>query len=176
MGYNINLIDAENPRNSDCRIFINRSFYSFLVSYESYGDSSVVIQSGKYFNLDLYPLTKIAYLEDLTIEELKEIDEKKISLESLKTLVEKFKDKINQDLKFIQNVEFQYEDYYARYSEIELKRMKADGLQIDPDWNEKVEMHKYFIDGQINKDLDVFCEILYCLQSKNVKEVVITAG
>ena len=174
MGYNIDLIDASNPSEGDCSKFINRSFYNFLASYEVYGETSVLIRSGQYFGLDLLPLTKLAYTwEDLPKEE---IEEKKQPVEDLLKLVAEFKEMINLDMGFIQQVDFAWEDYYARYSAIELKSMKESGLQIDPSWNEKVEMQEYFIKGQLNEDLDTFLAILSCFQVNKVKEVVITAG
>jgi hypothetical protein len=104
------------------------------------------------------------------------LNKKKQSVEVLLTVVERFREKINADPNFIKRVNFHYEDYYARYSEIELKSMRASGLQIDPNWNEKEEMHQYFVEGKINDDLDAFISTLKCYQSKKIGEVVITAG
>jgi hypothetical protein len=73
MGYNIDLINANNPSESNCSRFINRSFYSFITSYEVYGEDSVIIQTGRYFNLDLHLLTNVVYTwDDISKEEIEQ--------------------------------------------------------------------------------------------------------
>ena len=64
MGFNIGVYPAQANNYPDCRYFIDRAFYDFVNNGESYGDQSILLQSGKYYGLDLSSLLKLVYTWD----------------------------------------------------------------------------------------------------------------
>jgi hypothetical protein len=64
MGFNIGVYSEQMTNNSDCRHFIDRMFYNFVNSGEQYGDESILIQSGRYYGMDLSALLKLVYTWD----------------------------------------------------------------------------------------------------------------
>ena len=45
----------------ECDKFLERTFYNWVVEFDNYGDQSCIIQTGKYFGMDLKPLTILIY-------------------------------------------------------------------------------------------------------------------
>jgi hypothetical protein len=201
MGFNIGVWSDQTDDNHDCDKFINRTFYSFVMSGDRFGDQSILIQSGRYYGLDLSPLQKVVYPgegeEDYDPDHTNDHTQDSIqNLDTLLELVTRFRNGIAQDPTVCDNISYtSHEDLASIIGKLENERenfIKEAGAEKTKqlfDWLRKDQKEKekeiaenpnpwkpYFDEGQILEDLDNLLASLHCYKSKGVTEVYLTAG
>lgn len=186
MGFNIGVFPAQGNKPLDCYYFIDRAFYVFVNSGEVYGDQSILLQSGKYYGLDLSPLLKLVYTwEEVPADYIKENTQR---TDFLLHLTQSFRDKIQQDPLVCNHITYSWRDESIDLSSPEmqeiLKSMKeeqaADFIRLMggyPHPEENTDPWKeYFEQGQIVEDLNSLIKSIQCLKDKGNDEIFLTAG
>ncbi|MCA8831051.1 hypothetical protein [Hymenobacter pini] len=135
MGFNVTVLRAINSEYEDSGVFINRSYYNFVASYDLFGEKSVIISVGNYLGLDLHPLVKLTYLDNLEGESQEE-EIIKQNVDELLTLVKTFAEKVQSQPNMLKEVTYQAKPFQY-------------GMWAD-----------YFKSGQIIEDLDAIIESL----------------
>lgn len=187
MGYNIGVSSEQTPNNLDCHHFIDRAFYNFVASGEAYGDNSILIRSGQYYNLDLSPLLKIVYTWDEVTKEY--ISENIQSVDTLIELTVAFRDSIQNDNTVCNKIEYTWNNSPLNFSEEDINSMiEKMGKQMAKPFLDTIERQKkeieenpnpwksYFEQGQILEDLKTLIKSIQCYKDKGVTEVYLTAG
>ncbi|MET4108154.1 hypothetical protein ABIB60_003527 [Hymenobacter sp. UYP22] len=64
MGFNITVLGGSNSDYEVSEVFINRSYYNFVASYDLFAEQSVIMSVGDYLGLDLHPLVNPTYLDE----------------------------------------------------------------------------------------------------------------
>ena len=186
MGFNIGVYPAQGNSYPDCRYFIDRAFYDFVNSGESYGDQSILLQSGKYYGLDLSPLLKLVYTWDEVPADY--IKENTQNTDFLLHLTQSFRDKIQQDPLVCDHITYDWREESINLSSPEmqelLKNMEAEqaaaftqmlGGHQDPEENTN-PWKEYFEQGQIVEDLNNLVKGIQCYKDKGIDEIYLTAG
>jgi|GEM_PF-2390959 len=113
MGFNISVQGVKDRDNQDCFEFIDRSYYVFTASLGLFGGNSVLIKSGKYFELDLEPLGNHMYLEsefDSKLTEERYFENAKVDIASILPVLELFLESVKKEPTFLKNVTFDYKE------------------------------------------------------------------
>jgi len=153
MGFNVGVWSDQTDKNNDCEEFIDRVFYYFVDSVEMWGDKSVLVHAGKHYNLDLSPLTKLVYTNGDLPKEYIESNYQDIN--TLYELVISFRDKVKED------------------------RKACDYMEFDPEESDDSGVHPYkhyFESGDLIYDLDSLIKYLEFYKKLGVTEVYLTAG
>ncbi|WP_139920593.1 hypothetical protein [Hymenobacter sp. DG01] len=148
MGFNVTVLRAVDSEYEDSGVFINRSYYNFVASYDLFGEESVIISVGNYLGLDLHPLVKLTYLDSL--EEESEEDEivVKQNVDELLTLVKTVAEKMQSQPNMLNEVTY-----------------KAKPFQYSM-WED------YFKSGQMTEDLEAVIESLTHHKEAGATDVV----
>jgi hypothetical protein len=183
MGFIIGVHSRQLSGNFECYHFIDRTFYNFVSSGELYGEHSILIQSGRYYGVDLSALLKIVY----TWEEISDeyITANVQDAESLLQVVTAFRNRVQADPGVCDHIVYHW---FARSSDktTEAEREACEKfLRMFPDagggWNPETGQllnpwKWYFEQGQVLMDLDTLIRSLKCYKSKGVTEVFLAAG
>lgn len=110
MGFNIGVLS--NTGDFECDKFIDRRFYNWVVEFNSLGEKSCIIQIGKYFNLDLKPLTDLVYIgyDDDDIEYVYGLQNTDFLIQLVSDLI----DNIKSNKSFIDNFKGAWKSYVTR--------------------------------------------------------------
>jgi predicted DsbA family dithiol-disulfide isomerase len=185
MGFNIDVWSDQTDDNHECNHFINRTFYNFVNSGDRVGDQSILIQSGRYYGLDLSPLQNLVYTWDEVTDEY--IQENIQNLDTLLELVTRFRNGIAQDRTVCDKISYAWhedmgilennENLIQDVSTVTTKQL-LDWLQQEPKkaGENSNPWKPYFDEGQILEDLDNLLASLHCYKSRGVTEVYLTAG
>lgn len=138
MGYNIGVSSLQT---GDCDGLIDRGFYNFVASKDTYGEKSILFKTGEYYHLDLTPLTKMVYTwDDVEDDEIM----KNLQLtKHLIELVEKFKDKIIQDNSVCKHIEYVWYDVYSEMTDAEYNlTIQKIGKEREKEFAKMIEQNK----------------------------------
>jgi hypothetical protein len=187
MGFNIGISSKQLNEYVECRYFIDRAFFNFVQSFEMYGNESIIIRSGNYYELDLLPLTKFVYTWDEPSELY--INENLQKTTFLLNLVKAFRDKIKTDNSVCNKIEYVWlnKTYLLDKVGVEnLKKVLGENVALEilkeqePQLNEIKENPNpwewYFKELQILTDLDNLIKSIQCYKDKGVDEIFLTAG
>lgn len=176
MGFNIgvsaNMDDFE--AEMECDKFLERTFYNWVVEFDNYGDQSCIIQTGKYFGIDLKPLTNLIYTND-------ELDDEYIQSGLQKTdfligLVKGLIKKIKAEPTFIEKIKYEINTGPSD----EERKMMIQALGHDPfpkyENPDPNPWKKYVLEGDFLEHLNTLKDSLECFKSKGQDEVFLTAG
>lgn len=105
MGFNLIVCGEADDTYQEQDFFINRSYYTFVANYAMYGDDALIIKAGKYYELDLYPLVIVAYLDNLEPEDQEEATQ---DAGELLALIEAFIEHLQREPEMIDKVRFKY--------------------------------------------------------------------
>lgn len=109
MAFNIGISASGYENDQDCYIFIDPEYYTFVASYHRFGNDSALIQVGRFFGLDVMPLTQLVYTWDEVTEDV--IEENLQDLSTLYTLVQNLHDHIVRDADVINKIHYRaYDD------------------------------------------------------------------
>ncbi|MBK9453011.1 MAG: hypothetical protein IPN95_27050 [Bacteroidetes bacterium] len=176
MGFNIgvsaNMDDFE--AEMECDKFLERTFYNWVVEFDNYGDQSCIIQTGKYFGMDLKPLTILIYTNG-------ELDADYIqsglqNTDFLIDLVSELIKNVSAERNFIEKI--QYEIKSGPTDEERQMLIKAIGHDPFPKYEnpDPNPWKKYVMEGDFLGHLNILKESLECFKSKGQKKVFLTAG
>lgn len=187
MGFNIGVWSDQTQNNADCHQFIDQMFYNFVNSGEQYGDQSILIQSGKYYGLDLSPFLKLVYTWDEVTPDY--IQANIQNVDDLLQLVTSFRDSVEQDHSVCDKVNYGWYEEPLNMAEHEKESLiKEVGEEMAKPFFDMVEQRRkeveenqnpwrwYFDEGQIIGDLNNLLKRLQCYKDKGVTEVYLTAG
>lgn len=176
MGFNIGVSAMTNINEEIhyCDKFLERKFYTWVAEFQNYGDQACIIQTGKYFNLDLKPLTKMVYANS-------EVDDDFIQrmlqpTEFLIDLVNKLIEKVINNINFIDSIEYQIDKGPSEeLRKLMVKNFKKNLFPRDKNPNLN-PWRKYIKEGEFIEHLITLKESLTCFQSKGYSKVYLTAG
>jgi hypothetical protein len=187
MGFNIGVHSEQIPNSFDCHQFLDRAFYSFVSSGEEYGEQSILIQSGKYYGVDLSPLLKLVYTWDEVTQDY--IRENIQSTDDFLNLVTTFRDRILEDRTVCNKINYTGYEKSLNLSEQDMqslinalgetaaaplmKMMKEERTQREENPN---PWKSYFTDGHILEDLNNLIKSIQCFKDKGATEIYLTAG
>jgi hypothetical protein len=187
MGYNLGVYSKQSSEILDCDQFIERTFFNFVCSYENYGNESILIQSGKYYNLDLLPLTKYVYSWDAPDEVY--INENIQETNTLLNLTIELRNKIISDNSVCDKINYTWYDKPYLFDEEEISSLKKEigSTAINSFVKENEQMQKqisdnpnpwknYFETLQILSDLESLIKSLQCYKDNGIEEIYLTAG
>lgn len=187
MGFNIFLYSDDSDANNLCRHFIDRLFYNFVNSGEMYGDESILIQSGKYYEVDLLPLLKLVYTNDEVTEDYIKANTQQTDF--LLVLVETFYDKIILDKSVCDKIKYKAYETRLEFSEEQKQQLiKSLGNEVANSMFESFEVQNnemqqnpnpwksYFESGKILVDLKNLIEALKCFKNNGVSQLYLAAG
>lgn len=171
MGYNISVAANNTEVTTECDRFLERTFYVWVVQFHDYGEQSCIIQTGKYFGLDLTPLTNVIYTRSACDEYgLQETD-------FLINLVSELIDNIHRDRLFIDKIKY---EIYKGPSDLQRKIMiQLVGRQNSYSNYENLDPNpwrKYIVEGEFLEHLNILKESLECFKSKGCEKVFLTAS
>lgn len=149
MGFNVGISAKKHDYDEDLYVFINRSYYNFVASFEALENNSVLVKLGEYLKLDLTPLIKLVYTWDVVSEEY--IDENLQTTDDVITLVELLYSKLKEDPDVFSTIDY------------------LDGFENDS-WND------YATSGQAFKDLENVIRCLKLYKNAGYNEFYFTAG
>ena len=176
MGFNIgvsaNMDDFE--AEMECDKFLARTFYNWVVEFDIYGNQSCIIQTGKYFGLDLEPLTKLVYVGDQEDDHIQEYGLQ--NTDFLIGLVSSLINNVTTQRSFIDKINYKINTGPSdKEQEIKIDSIgrdsspKYDNINPNP-WK------NYVIKGEFLDHLNTLKESLECFKSKGQNEVYLTAG
>ena len=157
MGFNISVTGVQNSDNFDCSKFIDRSYYNFTTSYDMFGNDSVLIKSGEFFNLDLKRLGVHLYMENEFENEQQEkeyFEECKVKVDYILPIIMKFRESINNEPGFLKKVDFSSKENI----------------------NQREYFEEYTSSKEIIEDLSNVIESILCLKEKGETHVYFMAG
>lgn len=176
MGFNIGV--SANTKDfkieMECDKFLERTFYNWVVEFDLYGEYSCIIQTGKYFGLDLKPLTNLIYTNGEM--DFEYIQSGMQNTDFLINLVDNLIKNVISDRNFIDKIENE-PNKGASNEEMETKGItpgydefsKANN-NIGKRWRE------YIIEGEFIEHLNILKESLVCFKSNGQDQVFLTAG
>ena len=187
MGFNIGVSSEQIANNYECYQFIERAFYNFVNSGEQFGEESIIIQSGRYYGLDLSPLLKLVYTWDEVSQDY--IQENIQNTDDLLNLVVNFRDRINDDRFVCDKIEYTaYQLYPAMSDEEKDDLIKEIGEEVvlgliksNEDIKKEIAENPnpwkwYFEGGRIVDDLTDLIKSIQCYKDKGATEIYLTAG
>jgi hypothetical protein len=111
MGFNIIVCGGNESDCEACDVFIDRSYYNFVASYDLFEEESVIIKAGEYVGLDLHPLTNVAYLDDFQEGDEADVEQ---DIDELLLLVKTLMAKVKSEPDMIDKISYQAKS--AQYS------------------------------------------------------------
>ncbi|MBD2720600.1 MULTISPECIES: hypothetical protein [Hymenobacter] len=103
MGFNISVCGGVDSGCEGSDVFINRSYYNFVASYDLFEEESVLVKAGEYAGLDLHPLTNVAYLDGFEEGDEAEVEQ---DVDKLLTLVNAFIAKVKSEPSMIDKINY----------------------------------------------------------------------
>jgi hypothetical protein len=189
MGFNIGISAKGYENDPDCFFFIDPTYYTFVASYHRFGIDSVIIQTGRYFQLDLTPLTRLVYTWEEVTDDY--IEENLQDLETIRDLVQDFHTGVTRDLSVVDKVAYKayddvsfpdealedtsinpYDDVHGIIEQLVQERY----LAREREKNNPNPWKEYFETGQILEDLQQILRSLEAFQERGVKEIYFDAG
>jgi hypothetical protein len=150
MGFNIYVSTIQNEDElEENDFFIDRLFYFFICSFEVYGDESILIKIGKYYDVDLIPLTKLVYFDEDNIDVIRKYSQK---TELLLDVVMKLYEAIKKDSSVCEKLNYQKTDNYFYNS-----------------------VGNYIQHGGILKDLEILIKWIRYYENQNIFEIYLSA-
>lgn len=151
-GFNV-MVGSDIGYHDKCDVFIPRGYYVYVVSYELFGNESVLIKSGQYFNLDLTPLGMLEPWE--STDKLADIESQYFQeIDPLIETISLFLCQIQEQRSFIREIEFSSkENIYQRRSFIE-----------------------YFESKEIDSDLNVVLDNIKCYKEMGASKILFCFG
>lgn len=143
---------------------MDKIFYYFISSYEVNNNDSILIQSGKYYGLDLMPLSKIIYTDGNTKTEW--IDEVSQPVDELLALVSRFYEHIKADNTVCEKIHYSDLDHSITPNQVGHISIKQ---EINP-WN------NYFKSGEILDDLGALIKSLKCYKENGADTIYLDVG
>jgi hypothetical protein len=149
MGFNVGVCAKGVSYQENLFVFINRSYYHFVASYETFGEESVLAQTGEYLGLDLEPLARLVYtLEDVPEEY---IEESLQNTEDMLALAQSFYQKVKEHPEVFQQISYR------------------DGWSGNT-WKE------YASSGQVYKDLESLIKAIQVYKDAGYEQIFFDAG
>lgn len=187
MGFNLGVHSDEVENDEACYYFIDRTFYNFVVSYDTFAEQSILKQAGVYYGIDLMPLTKIVYTwDEVTADYIKEHTQ---DTDFLLQLTKVFYDKIKADNTVCEKISYKaYEDLMDFPEEVKQAFISQMGAamaneifqQLEDDKKERIEnpnpWHAYFKSGDVLEHLENLIKRIECYKSKGAAHIYFTAG
>lgn len=149
MGFNVGVCAKSASYQENLFVFINRSYYNFVASYETFEEESVLAQTGKYLGLNLEPLARLVYTIDDVPEEY--IEENLQKTEDMLTLAQSFYQKLKEHPEVFQQIT--YQDGWGGNS-----------------WRE------YASSGQVYKDLESLIKAIQVYKEAGYEQIFFDAG
>lgn len=187
MGFNIGVHSEQIPNSFDCRQFLDRTFYDFVSSGEEYGEQSILIQSGRYYGVDLSPLLKLVYTWDEVTQDY--IRENIQSTDDLLNLVSTFRDRILEDRSVCDKIIYTTYEKSLNLSEQDMQSLihslgEIAAAPLMEMMNEERKQREenpnpwkgYFAEGHILEDLNNLIKSIQCFKDKGATEIYLTAG
>ncbi|MGB1038235.1 MAG: hypothetical protein ACPGYY_06265 [Bacteroidia bacterium] len=176
MGFNIGVsaITTDFSAIIECDTFLERTFYIWVSEFSSFGDESCIIQTGRYFGLDLKPLTNLIYTNG-------ELDDDYINSGLQKTgflidLLSELIVNLSNERNFIEKINYKTDTGPSN----EERQLIIDAFGHDPfpkkDNPDPNPWKEYIIKGEFLDHLNILKESLNCYKSKGYEEVFLTAG
>lgn len=148
MGFRISVRTSPSPT-CDYDNKSSKEFYQFISTYDQYGDESLLVQSGRYFGLDLTPLTNLIYL-DVQRDYLNSAYQ---SLNTVYGLMKSFYDHMKASPEFIYKIRYKYRRTYGQMSAFQ----------------------EYFSSGRAEQDMLTVLEVLELYRKRGVEQVFLGA-
>ena len=125
---------------------VSQQYYSFISSYDHFGDDSVLVQAGKYLGLDLTPLTNLLYL-DVNFEDYLTSGYQNIN--KVYRLLDSFYSSLKGSPEVIYAIHYKYRKVY----------------------NQDEAFHDYFTSGGIIDDVEQLLAVLNRYRIRGVERV-----
>ncbi len=176
MGFNIGVsaIDCNFITTTTCRQFLDRRFYNWVAEFEYLGEKSSIIQTGKYFELDLTPLTKLIYTNG-------DIDEKYMlsglqNTDFLIQLIEELLQKIDADRNFYDNLDFEAANKHGNDVLKSLLNKFEQATSLEENFSTEKLWKNYLSQNEFQAHLKALKSSLECYKTNGHSNVFLTAG